>query len=213
MQRILSFLLVGLLSSVAHAAGDFVISPGEPNLVVFESKTPLETFQGRTRQVQGRLALDPEALGDSIDVVVEVELASLDTGLEIRNRHMRDNHLHTDRFPKAVFRGGGISGLDRQRLDPGERVSFTIHGTLDLHDVEHGMQAAVTMIYNVDDTGTWLDLIARFEVSLADYDIPRPSFLVMKLNDIQAVKVELVARPRDGARPDPEDSAARSSGH
>ncbi|MBK9304990.1 MAG: YceI family protein [bacterium] len=39
---------------------------------------------------------------------MDVDLAALDTGIGLRNRHMRENHLETDRFPQAVFRGARI---------------------------------------------------------------------------------------------------------
>lgn len=179
------------------AAERFVVSPGKPNQVVFESKAPLETFQGKTRQIEGSIDLDPSSLGDSIDVSLEVDLASLDTGMDLRNKHMRENHLHTDRYPKAIFHGGRISDLSKPGLAPGESVDFTIQGVLHLHNVEREMQARVHMTQKSERSGPWLDIEVHFQVSLADFEIPRPQFLVMKLNDVQELTLRLAARLDD----------------
>ena len=52
----------------------------------------------------------------------EVDLRSLDTGLDLRNEHMRDKYLETDKFPNAVF-----------ELDPLEIGSKTFTGLMTLH--------------------------------------------------------------------------------
>jgi polyisoprenoid-binding protein YceI len=101
-------LLVGFEARPTEAT-DFSIEPGKDrNLVVFTSKATLETFQGKTKQVAGNVSFDPANLSDSVTVRVEVDLASLDTGIPMRNKHMRENHLETSKYPKAVFEGGRI---------------------------------------------------------------------------------------------------------
>jgi len=44
-----------LLLAVVSPAGadDYVVVPGKPNLVRFESQAPLESFDGKTSQVKG----------------------------------------------------------------------------------------------------------------------------------------------------------------
>ena len=190
--RTLTILAV-LLAVAMHAAAatTFRIQPGKPNLVRFVSKAPLETFEGKTHQVQGHVVLDPAALGDSIDAVVEVDLASLDTGLSLRNKHMRENHLETEKHPKATFRGGKISDLSRPNLEAGQKTTFVLAGTFALHGVERPLSVPVEM--SPEAAGGGLRIVTRFPVALADYKISRPSFLVMQLQEVQQVSVELVA--------------------
>jgi len=192
--RILTLVAVLLASSVhAAAAANFRIQPGKPNLVRFVSKAPLETFEGKTTEVQGQVALDPAALGDSIDAVVEVDLASLDTGLSLRNKHMRENHLETKKFPKAIFRGGKISELSRPNLEAGQKTTFVLAGTFALHGVEKPLNVPIELSPEPVEGSSGLRITARFSVALADFKISRPSFLVMQLQEVQQVIVELVA--------------------
>jgi len=185
-----------LLLAVVSPAGadDYVVVPGKPNLVRFESQAPLESFDGKTSQVKGTLVLSPAALGDSIEVNLEVDLASLDTGIAIRNKHMRENHLETAKHPHAIFRGGTVRKLSAPRLEPGAKVTFEIAGVLDLHGVQKPLAATVELTSASGDQGPELHVITRFDVKLSDFSIPRPKFLVMKLDEVQKVTVDLVAR-------------------
>jgi len=173
----------------------YVIVPGETQTVGFESKAPLETFEGRTHVVTGHVALDPESVGDTVDLEVHVDMASLDTGLSMRNRHMRENHLHTDRFPFATFRGGAVTEGADARLADGEKHVVTVTGELDLHGVKR--EVAVPLELRLERTESEPDgqvrITATFPVALADHDIPRPRFLFAKLGEVQRVFVDLVA--------------------
>jgi polyisoprenoid-binding protein YceI len=186
-------LLVGLQASAALAT-DFTILPGkDKNLVVFTSKATLESFQGKTKQVSGMFSIDPANLGDSLTVHVEVDLASLDTGIPMRNKHMRENHLDTDTYPKAVFDGGRILETSGRTLNPGDSVHLRLAGQFDLHGVKRPIEVPVDATRATDGT---LSVTARFDVALADHKINRPGFLMMKLEPIQHVTVQVTGHPK-----------------
>lgn len=176
------------------AAETFQIEPGEPNVVRFESKAPLETFDGKTRQVRGHVKLDASDLSQWIEVQVEVDLASFDTGIEIRNRHMRENHLETDTYPKAVFKGGKVHDASQKHMRVGETVRFEIEGVLSLHGVDKPLRAPIEMTLESVDESRQIHVAASFQVKLSDYDIKRPRFLTMKLDEVQRLQVTLVAK-------------------
>jgi polyisoprenoid-binding protein YceI len=192
-------LLAGLLPRPASGS-DFQITPGAPNLVRFESRAPLESFEGKTRQVRGHVKLDPDSLGAWMEVLVEVDLASLDTRIELRNKHMRENHLETAKYPKTVFLGGKVHDLKAARLEPGQTVAFEIEGVFDLHGVKKPLRAPVEMTYSRAEGVAELHVVSRFQVKLPDFEIKRPKFLVMQLDEVQRVSIDLVAREA-GAKP------------
>ena len=83
---------------------EYVAEPGTAgNKILFLSKAPLETIEGKTDQVAATIHADLQNLSGAIEVRVTVDMASLDTGNGKRNGHMRDNHLETDTYPEAVF--------------------------------------------------------------------------------------------------------------
>jgi polyisoprenoid-binding protein YceI len=181
----------GLLTSSVARAERFEIRTGDKHSqVTFESKAPMETFEGKTRKVSGFVEFDPAALADSVTVLAEVDLASLDTGIPIRNKHMRENHLETSKYPKAVFRGGRVSEVTGSTLRPGESSTFVLSGTFALHGVTREIAVPVEAAREKDGS---LHVVARFPVNLSDYAISRPEFLVLKLDQTQKVTVDVRA--------------------
>lgn len=182
-----------LIPGAASHAARYAVTPGEPNLVRFESKAPVESFDGKTREVSGHVVCNPENLSDSVEVRFEVDLASLDTGIGLRNQHMRENHLETEKYPKAVFRGGKVIEPSAPALAPGKTVTFRVEGEFALHGVQKTIQipCEVTLVPGQD--GNALHILARFPVKLPDYKIDRPQFLVMRLDETQKVTVDLHA--------------------
>ena len=183
-----------LFTALPALAADYTITPGGKNQVVFLSRATLESFEGKTRQVSGALSLDPANLADSIQVRVEVDLASLDTGIQLRNKHMRENHLETEKYPKVVFEGARILEASSRTLEPGKVVRTRIAGRFDLHGVSKTIEVPVDVTRNKDGS---LNVIAQFDVPLADYNIDRPSFLLLKLNEMQHITVSVIANPKN----------------
>lgn len=200
---LVGFLLAGVLPGLPPAEAApvrYVIGTGGAegsegregeNSVVFVSEAPMESFEGRTTRVAGTIVLDPAALGDSLEARLEVDLASLDTGIALRNQHMRENHLETERFPQAVFTGATLVGFPAS-LTPGIPAAGKVVGTFDLHGVARRLEAAAELTLGPDGA---LAVHATFEVHLADHGISRPKFLVLKLDERQRLTVDLVARP------------------
>lgn len=182
--------LAVLLLPGAVRAERFEIVP-EASEIVFESSAPMESFTGRTDQVTGWVEADLGNLAGKIDLQVVVDLASFDTGIGKRNQHMRDNHLETDRFPSAVFRGGAVVQSQPASLVPGQLAVLTLQGTLDLHGVRRDRQCDLTVTLTGEGH---LRVQGEFPVLLSEHDIERPKFLVLKLADEQKVRIDLTCR-------------------
>jgi polyisoprenoid-binding protein YceI len=188
-QAVLAATAALLFATVLHAA-DFVVKPGSPNQIVFTSKAATETFQGKTDKMQGRIAFDPAQFGDSVTVHLEVDMASLDTGIGKRNQHMRDNHLETGKYPKAIFDGATLQNPNGDALTVGKPLMFPVEGAFTLHGVTRRLRATVEVVLKDEKT---LEFKTSFPVPLADYKISRPKFLFLKLGEVQEVSVSGVA--------------------
>jgi polyisoprenoid-binding protein YceI len=188
---ILGFALI--LAAMPAGGAEFRIRSGDGTRVVFESKAPMESFKGKTNRVEGRILVSPPSAGDSVTVDVEVDLASLDTGIRMRNRHMREKHLETDRYPKAIFHGATVLDGSAARLDPGKKIVLTIEGTFTLHGVSRRLRAPVEVVYEPKGEGGRIRFETTFSVSLEVHQISRPQFLFLKLADVQQVTVTGVA--------------------
>lgn len=185
---------------LAARADTFEVFPGTESKVVFTSRAPMETFQGKTNRIEGKIVVDPTSLGDSVTVDFAVDLASLDTGINKRNEHMRKNHLETDKYPKAVFTGATVLDPKTAHLEPGKTVPIDIEGTFTLHGVSRRLRTTVEVGYVANGGASQLKFRTGFKVKLSDYDIRRPEFLFLKLADAQDVQVSGMAVSTERSR-------------
>jgi polyisoprenoid-binding protein YceI len=177
-----------LLSTAVHAA-QFVVKSGAPNEVIFTSKATSETFQGKTNHMDGSITVDPAQVGDSVVVHIVVDLTTLDTGISKRDQHMRENHLETDKYPKATFDGVSVKTAGAT-LAVGTPAKLDVEGNFTLHGVTKRLRTTVEVLLKDAHTLTFK---TNFPVALADYKIDRPKFLFLKLGDVQEISVNGIA--------------------
>ena len=103
--RTLLLTLMGLpLVSSPALADRFETGAGDAgNSVTFKVSAPLETIVGTSAGVSGHFTFDPNDVRASGDARFVVDVASFETGIDLRDEHFRDNFLHTGEYPQAVF--------------------------------------------------------------------------------------------------------------
>lgn len=181
------------LPGASSPAAEFAVHPGKGVQVVFSSKAAMEQFEGKTNRMSGSISIDPAALGDTATVRFEVDMASLDTGIKMRNTHMRENHLETSKHPRAIFEGVALPGRSARALQAGRAESIDVEGTFTLHGVSRRIRLVVEVVYRPEPSPARIEFKTTFPVAMADYSISRPQFLFLKLADVQTVRVSGVA--------------------
>ncbi|NUO19700.1 YceI family protein [bacterium] len=181
-------ILTILCSFAASFAGEMytIVQGGQDNHVTFTSEAPLEEIVGKTNIVTGFVMLPDASHPGSAEI--HVDMASFDTGMSLRNKHMRENHLETDKFPEAVFKLTRLE-IPGEHLQEGSRTAVNLSGTMLLHGVSREISPIAWLTVNGSD----LLIEAKFTLRLQDYNITRPEFLIMKLADEQRIDVKLVA--------------------
>lgn len=81
-----------------------IVNKGQNNLISFLATSTFGTFEGTTSAIDGFIKWD-NSLTNYSDFDFKVYLDSLNTGIGLRNTHMRDNYLETIKFPFAQFTG------------------------------------------------------------------------------------------------------------
>ncbi len=202
MKTILICLLVLAGLRAAYAQLHFRVNPGDSkNDVRFTSSAPMETVTGKTRNASGFLDLDPSGAGDGAHGEVHVDLASLRTGIDLRDKHMREDHLETSRYPEAIFTLSSLT-LPSGGLPDDKRTRVSVKGTFKLHGVERSIDPETYLTLHRTSAGTSLKIESDFSVSLSDYQIKRPQFLLLRLAEEQHVHVELLAVSGSGVAAD-----------
>ncbi len=161
----------------------------EPSVAVRCPLTVGGSFDAKTTALGGELAIDPQKQGE-LDGSLAVDLRTLQTGIKLRDTHMRENYLEVQKGP-----GYDQAVLTQIRLDgntsaPIGKVGFT--GILAVH----GVQREVTGTADIRRVGDGLRVQASFPVKVSEFAIASPSYLGVGVRDEVTVAVTFHAMTR-----------------
>lgn len=147
------------------------------------------SFEAKTTSLTGTLSLGtthPVTLAGDLSV----DLSTLDTGIGLRNHHLRDNYLEVAKgegFDRAVLSGIGLGDVDPETFQG--KTGFT--GTFRLH----GVKKALAGQAEIRREGVAVRVDATFPVSVSDFGIAKPQYLGVGVTNVVKVVVSLVAEP------------------
>jgi len=205
MRRLFStYLAVALIGGAAQAKPmTFVVDdPGGRNVASFRSKAPIEVIVGSTNAVTGKITFDPSDLTQPATAEIKVDLRQVDTGIELRNEHMRGaDYLNTDQYPYASFTLNGPVSAAVGKLEYGSTTEVTLKGEFAIHGETRDLEIKGQVgFYPADKTlaesgfpGEILTFDGRFMIKLGDFNIKRPQFLIMKLAEEQDISISFTA--------------------
>ena len=175
--------------AAADPSGDWVIDPTN-TIVGYRIEEELagiggNTAVGRTSEVTGSLTLDGAAI---TAVSVTVDMTTLQSGDNRRDRQMRTRGFQSSQFPEATFVLDEPIMLD-EVPQVGETITATALGTLTLHGVSRSVE--VSLEAQLIDAST-IVVVGSTEVALADYDINPPTgFSVLSVADVGLFEFQL----------------------
>ena len=150
-------------------------------------------FETKTTSISGTVGVadgSPAALSGELSV----DLSTLDTGIELRNTHLREKYLEVARG--AEFASAVISGV---RLDKAGTSTFrgqtAFAGTLLLH----GVRRPVAGQAEIRSEGNDVRVLASFPLRIDDYGIAAPRYLGVGVKNEVQVKISLLVTPAPGA--------------
>jgi polyisoprenoid-binding protein YceI len=145
------------------------------------------SFEAKTSALSGELVVSPERQGQ-VDGTLSVALRTLQTGIGMRDNHMREKYLEVNRgdtFSSATLSQIRLDGMNNAA--PIGKVKF--RGVLALH----GQQRDVTGTADIRLTGETLRVQASFPVAVSDFAIPTPTYLGVGVHNEVTVAVSFQA--------------------
>ncbi len=132
-------------------------------ILSFKATSRLMDADGRFHRFQGEVQVDPNAL-DQATVSLTVEAASVDTGIRMRDNHLRsEDFFHVLRFPHITFTSRRVAPADGKVL---------VTGDLTLH----GVSREVTVPVELEVTRESLRVRGEFTIRMSDYGMTYHSF-------------------------------------
>jgi polyisoprenoid-binding protein YceI len=180
---------------------EFKITEDGKNYASFTSEATLETINGRTSKVGGTIVADP-AKPEASTTEIVIDLPSIDTGISMRNDHFRSaGFMDTEKFPTATFKSVSISSPVKT-IDANKPVELKITGDMTIHGVTKRITVPVRVVWIPESEltkssrgpGDFVHASTNFAIKLADYGIPVPQKLMMKLADTVNISVDVFAK-------------------
>jgi len=184
--------LIAMAPVSAHVADTLneLIGPLQVSDASVAVRCPLTvggSFEAKTNALSGQLVVDPKKSG-AIDGTLAVDLRTLQTGIGLRDNHMREGYLEVQKgegFQAATLNNIQLDGVDP--VQPVGKVSFK--GSLTLH----GQAREVTGTADIRRSGNDLKVSASFPVSVSDFAIATPAYLGVGVRDQVTVAVNFHA--------------------
>lgn len=128
---------------------------------------------------------DLTVANDGTRVVVRARLSAFETGIGLRDRHMRE-YLDVTHFPNAEL------VLERQaiQLPASGSATRSVRGSLSLHGQTHPVDVRYTAQRNGSDTV----VNASFRVNFTNYGVEVPSYLGVTVHPDVDVTVRITVR-------------------
>lgn len=181
------FVITLLLVSVSvHAQGFKVKAKGTQNFnfedksgrnqITFFSTTPLEDINGTANGISGNLSFDVSNFAKTVKGKIVVTVASMNTGIELRNSHMKGaNWLNEKKFPEIIFELKSVEAV-KQTAD--NKLEFKAKGNFSLHGVTKEITTEAEAVYLDENeqtqkraAGDLVGLKTKFKIKLSDFDI------------------------------------------
>ena len=175
-------ILVGLVLAAA------VVSPStwrveQGDVRVICPMTIGGSFEAKTAALRGSVITSANG-SPTLDGSFAVDLRTLDTGIGLRNEHLREKYLEVNKgtgFDTATLSAIDLTGLGP--VAPEGKGSFT--GLLTVH----GVAKTVTGAVDVRRAGRGLRVNASFRLDLSDYGIAKPRYLGIGVTNTVRVEV------------------------
>ncbi len=189
MKKIYSAIFCVLIPASSLWAIDYGVAlQSDSNTIYFNSSAKLEFLGGKTQHITGNFRFDPDNPSSAVAGILSVDLRTLKTGIDKRDEHMRNNHLHTDKYPYAYFELLSVDSLPHQ-MSFDSIYNVKAKGNFYIHGYYREVEANLMIVRKTVSTGgESLNVVADFDICLDEFKIPRPKALFLKLAETVNIK-------------------------
>jgi polyisoprenoid-binding protein YceI len=181
----------------------YVADPMNRNMASFESDAPLEDIVGTSNTMHGYIVFDPAKPDAGVRGTIMVPVASLDTGIPLRNEHVQSAMwLNAAEHPCITMQITGATAIEKVKSsDAFATYSMLVDGDFSVNGTTKPIKVPATVTYMKESAQTKQqhagDLLAgrtNFEVKLTDHAVQGAKGVVgSKVSEIIQIKVRFTA--------------------
>ncbi len=181
MAQSLAFLLVATSVWPYLGAKEYQITRSELAFLA-TGKPGFIRINGEKGEVIGQLSIGEQQTTASL----KAPLDKFETGIELRDKHMKETYLETGKYPDASLK---IETLPYTLGQPSFEGKFS--GLLSLHGKQRAVQGDITLSYDKNLDAVQME--ASFPIKIDDFAIDIPSYAGVKVADTVKVTAKIVA--------------------
>ena len=157
-------LLTALIPSIGFAAVNLKSAGGTVSFLAVGKPSMLK-IRGKAADPAAQLKVD----GGILSGTATVEMARFETGIGLRDKHMKEKYLQVEQHPKAVLT------ITQAKVGPDFEKTLSTAGELPFEGKLglHGKEGVVKGTFSAKDGA----VTAKFPLTLSDYAIEIPSYL------------------------------------
>jgi len=189
----------------------YVNDPVGRNSVTFESTAPLEDIVGTTNDVKGHLVFDPQNPDKGGKGELVVSVASLNTGIPLRDEHLRSaDWMNAEAHPYITFKIDKVTDMQKvKETESALTYDVVAHGSLAINGKTKSVSVPGRITYLAESEmtknrlpGDILAVRASFDVALADFGITGPAgaqIIGAKVGETIAVDLSIMGSTKSEA--------------
>ena len=190
----------GIVGIIDAPAGRYEVVAHAGTTVAAHVSAGHETFDAQFGGIRGAWQGDPHDLNKPIGGEVSVDAATVDTGIDLRSSHARDEYLHVAQHPRITL---AIDRVLAAAQAGANTVRFRAHGTLGFVGKTHEVEVTGTIKKPDAAALSRLQLTGEILLVQADFTVPiKQSALAGDAGDFDGdqipVHVSLVLRHTSG---------------
>lgn len=139
-------------------------------------------IRGEGRGLAGALTVK----GNSVEGQISFALDSIDTGIGLRNKHLKEKYLETARFPAAHL---SLTSIDITKLPTSrsfEPRDLPFDAILQLHGVDHSVHG----LARIGRSGDRVQVAASLDLRTTDFGIAIPHYMGITVGEQVKVNVK-----------------------
>lgn len=175
------------LAGAATQGGRVIVLDSASGTVSFEAigRPSMLKIKGTGKALKGSLKI----AGSKVSGSCSFDLDSLETGLSMRDKHMKEKYLEVAKFPQATLTLTDLQLSDSAQKDSFIKEKIPFKGLMKLHGVEKAVEGSA----EVSRGATGYTVVATFPVKTPDFSIATPTFAGITVADNVTITVEFAA--------------------
>ncbi|MES3038384.1 MAG: YceI family protein [Bdellovibrionota bacterium] len=132
-------------------------------------------INGTGAKLSGTITLN----GTQLAAEITVSLKDLETGISLRDQHMKEKYLEVEKYPTATLRITDMALPQSPLSSHINTKGVEFKGILNVH----GVDSAVTGTADIDSTGSMIVAEVKTRTTISAHNIEKPGYLGVKVAD------------------------------